>query len=170
MWGGLPAMRNDLPHDVLRDEVSADVDDDVDIIEARPVTHFVTTDLTVPGCPIERDQLLRTMASLALGTVPELPAAPVCRECVTVENACRVVQFGEVCCGAMTRGGCGARCPSYGVACAGCRGPVEEPHYDANVTMFADRGISRADISARMRNFSAPVWMSRGLERENPHD
>ena len=40
----------------------------------------------------------------------------------------------------MTRGGCGARCPSHGVACAGCRGPVEEPNYDANVTMFAGPG------------------------------
>jgi sulfhydrogenase subunit delta len=77
-----------------------------------------------------------------------------------------VITYGEICCGAMTRAGCGARCPGHGVACAGCRGPVEEPHYDANVLMFADRGLSWKDIAARMRVFSAPVWMTLGLEQE----
>jgi hypothetical protein len=47
---------------------------------------------------------------------------------------------------------------------------VEEPNYDANITMFADRGISWKEISARMRSFSAPVWMTLGLEREVDHD
>jgi sulfhydrogenase subunit delta len=108
--------------------------------------------------------------SLLFGTVPELPAIPVCLECKTRENACRVIENHEVCCGAMTRGGCGARCPSHGVSCAGCRGPVEEPHYDANVTMFADRGISALEISTRMRNFSAPVWLRMGLEGAKDHD
>jgi coenzyme F420-reducing hydrogenase gamma subunit len=66
----------------------------------------------------------------------------------------------------MTRGGCGARCPSHGVACAGCRGPAEEPNYDANITMFADRGISWVEIARKMSHFSAPVWMTQGLEKE----
>jgi len=170
VWGGLPAMRNDLPREVLQREVCADVEIDLDTVEARPVADFVEVDLALPGCPIERHELLRMMASLALGTVPELPDTPVCWECITRENLCRVLRYGEVCCGAMTRAGCGARCPSHAVSCAGCRGPVEEPHYDANVTMFADRGISWIDISARMRNFSAPVWMTRGIECEDSHD
>ncbi len=90
----------------------------------------------------------------------------MCWECKASENLCRVVYRGEVCCGAMTRAGCGARCPSHGVACAGCRGPVEEPNYDANITMFKDRGISWMDIARRMETFSAPVWMKLGLEQE----
>jgi hypothetical protein len=43
---------------------------------------------------------------------------------------------------------------------------VEEPHYDANVLMFADRGLSWKDIAAKMRVFSAPVWMTLALEQE----
>ena len=66
----------------------------------------------------------------------------------------------------MTRGGCGARCPSHGIACSGCRGPVEEANYDANITMFKDRGISWVEIARKMESFSAPVWMKLGLERE----
>ena len=66
----------------------------------------------------------------------------------------------------MTRSGCGARCPSHGVPCAGCRGPVEEANYDANITMFKDRGISWMEIVRKMGTFSAPVWMKLGLEKE----
>ncbi len=170
VWGGLPAMRNDLPREVLQREVYHEDARFLDTVEARPATHFVPFELRLPGCPIERNEFLRTVSSLLTGTVPELPRVPVCWECKTRENLCRVVHFHEVCCGAMTRSGCGARCPSYGVACAGCRGPIEEPNYDANITMFADRGISWKEIGARMQSFSAPVWMTLGLEQEARHD
>jgi hypothetical protein len=36
--------------------------------------------------------------------------------------------------------------------------------------MFADRGLSWKDIASKMRIFSAPVWMTLGLEREAPGD
>jgi sulfhydrogenase subunit delta len=81
-----------------------------------------------------------------------------------------VVWFDEVCCGAMTRAGCGARCPSHQVPCAGCRGPVEEPWWDANVSMHTGRGISVREIGARMRSFSAPAWMTLSIEKEAGHD
>jgi len=170
VWGGLPAMRNDISREVLEREVFGEDLDFLDTVEARPATQFVPFELRLPGCPIERNEFLQTVRSLLAGTVPELPAAPVCWECKTRENLCRVIYHQEVCCGAMTRAGCGARCPSHGVACSGCRGPVEEPNYDANITMFADRGISWKEISARMRSFSAPVWMTHGLEREVDHE
>jgi coenzyme F420-reducing hydrogenase gamma subunit len=170
VWGGLPAMRNDLPRDVLEREVYHVDRSFLDSVEALPPTHFVRFELLLPGCPIERHEFLAAVSSLLRGTVPELPAVPVCWECKVRENECRVIQHHEVCCGAMTRSGCGARCPSHGVACAGCRGPVEEPNYDANITMFADRGISWKEISKRMRNFSAPAWMRMGLEGATDHE
>ena len=166
VWGGLPAMRNTLPPEVLLDETH---DSDVhtpSIAEARPATHFVPFEVELPGCPIERDEFLRLVASLLVGSVPEFPPFPVCWECKIRENPCRVLDNHEVCCGAMTRSGCGARCPSLGVACAGCRGPLEEPNYDANATMFSDRGMSWLEVGRRMRIFSAPVWMRIGLEGE----
>ncbi|HET8644383.1 MAG TPA: NADH:ubiquinone oxidoreductase [Vicinamibacteria bacterium] len=166
VWGGLPAMKNELPRHVLAHEVYGHDVSHLDTLEARPAADFVTLDVRLPGCPVERDEFLRTVRALLLGTRPELPRFPVCWECKTRENACRVLHFGEVCCGAMTRAGCGARCPSLGVACAGCRGPVEEPNYDANITMFKDRGISWMDVARRMETFSAPAWMKRRLEQE----
>jgi coenzyme F420-reducing hydrogenase gamma subunit len=170
VWGGLPAMRNDLSREVLQREVYHDKADFLDTVEARPATHFVQVDLCLPGCPIERTEFLHTVNAILAGTTPEHLNVPVCFECKTRENLCRVVHFDEVCCGAMTRAGCGARCPSHGVACAGCRGPVEEPNYDANITMFADRRISWKEIARKMENFSAPVWMKLGLEQEVRRD
>ncbi len=171
VWGGLPAMKNYLPREVLKREVySGGKAEFLDMVEARPATSFVTFDFAIPGCPIERHEFLATVQALLDGTFPEFPAIPVCWECKTQENVCRVVYHGEVCCGAMTRGGCGARCPSHGVPCAGCRGPIEEPNYDANITMFAGRRISWKDIAQKMSDFSAPVWMTLGLEQEVNRD
>jgi len=166
VWGGLPAMRNSLPGEALAGEEFTGVVSSLNVAEARPAADFVPFDFRLTGCPIERGEFLALVRAVLAGTTPELPAVPVCWECKTRELTCRVISYGEVCCGAMTRGGCGARCPEHGVACAGCRGPVEEPHYDANVAMFADRGLSWKDIAARMQVFSAPVWMSLGLEAE----
>jgi len=169
VWGGLPAMHNEIPRETLMHEVYQTETLSYDTVEARPITHFVPVDFCIPGCPIERHEFLQAVASLLRGTIPELPQTPICRECKSKENVCRVVYYGEICCGAMTRSGCGARCPSHGVPCAGCRGPVEEPNYDANVTMFSDRGISWQEIATKMQSFSAPVWMSLGLEEEVKH-
>jgi coenzyme F420-reducing hydrogenase gamma subunit len=166
VWGGLPAMRNDLPREVLQQEVYHEDASFLDSVEARPATDFVAFDARLPGCPIERHELLKMINALLAGTAVELPLVPVCWECKARENLCRVVHFKEVCCGAMTRSGCGARCPSHGVPCAGCRGPVEQPSWDANITMHADRGISWKEIAGRMRTFSAPVWMTLSLEQE----
>jgi len=166
VWGGLPAMRNNLTRESLGCNPDFRGDASTEIAEARPATDYVDFDFQLPGCPIERNEFLALVRAMLVGTTPELPAVPVCWECKTRELPCRVVLYDEVCCGAMTRGGCGARCPSHGVACAGCRGPVGEPHYDANIVMFADRGLSWKDIASRMRVFSAPVWMTLGLERE----
>jgi coenzyme F420-reducing hydrogenase gamma subunit len=170
VWGGLPAMRNDLPRETLQQEVwHGENADFLDTVEARPATHFVPFEARLPGCPIERHEFLRMVYALLKGTTPEFPNTPVCQECKARENLCRVVYYDEVCCGSMTRSGCGARCPSHGVPCAGCRGPIEEPNYDANITMFAERRLSWKDIARRMESFSAPIWMKLGLEREVRH-
>jgi coenzyme F420-reducing hydrogenase gamma subunit len=170
VWGGLPAMQNSIPLEKLQESVYHEKATFLDTVEARPITHFVPVDFLLPGCPIERHEFLALVRSLLAGTTVELPQFPVCWECKGKENLCRVVHFGEVCCGSMTRSGCGARCPSHGVACSGCRGPLEEPNYDANITMFADRGISWKEVGQKMATFSAPVWMTKGLEQEVKND
>ena len=41
----------------------------------------MTVDYELRGCPIDRRQLLDTLAALLVGRKPRLPAATVCTEC-----------------------------------------------------------------------------------------
>jgi sulfhydrogenase subunit delta len=75
VWGGLPAMRNDVPRDVLEREVYGPSVSFLDSVEALPPTDFVPFDLQLPGCPIERREFLATVNALLAGTGPELPVA-----------------------------------------------------------------------------------------------
>ena len=167
VWGGLPAMQNEVPRETLQREVYQRRRRLPRLGRGAAGDPLRAVRVHAAGVP---DRAARVpqgrQRGCSSGTRAELPLAPVCFECKTKENLCRVIYANEVCCGSMTRGGCGARCPSHGVACAGCRGPVEEPNYDANITMFADRGISWVEIARKMSHFSAPVWMTQGLEQE----
>ncbi len=49
VWGGLPAMRNDLPREVLEREVYHAELDFLDTVEARPATDFVPFEFRLPG-------------------------------------------------------------------------------------------------------------------------
>jgi sulfhydrogenase subunit delta len=159
VWGGVAAMKNQIPRDVLKKEVYGEGVDVVNAIEALPVKSFVKVDIQLPGCPIEKDQFLQVVSSLLHGDLPEILNFSVCSECKMKENACLVIEQGQVCCGALTLAGCEARCPSHNIACGGCHGPIEEAHYDANVTMFKQHGITRDEIQQKMATFAAPAWI-----------
>lgn len=96
----------------------------------RGIDAVVKVDHYIPGCPIDRDEFLRVVKELLLGKKPVLPNYPVCVECKLRENAC-LFELGIVCLGPLARAGCGARCPSNGVACEACRGTVDNPNTNA---------------------------------------
>ncbi len=166
VWGGVAAMKNQIPREILKKEVYGEEINVVDAVEALPVRSFVKTDILLPGCPIEKEQFLQIAASLLHGDLPELLNFSVCSECKMRENPCLVVEKGEVCCGALTVSGCNARCPSHNIPCGGCHGPIEEVHYDANYTMFEQRGITKEEIQNKMANFATPAWMGQKLISE----
>jgi coenzyme F420-reducing hydrogenase gamma subunit len=65
--------------------------------------------------------------NLVLGKNLDIPDYPVCVECKQRENIC-VYEKGIQCLGPIIRAGCGARCPSNGGYCYGCRGGIPEPN------------------------------------------
>jgi sulfhydrogenase subunit delta len=166
VFGGVAAMKNQIPREVMKKEVYGDNIEFIDSVKAQPIGSFVKVDYTLPGCPIEKPQLLQMLSSLAVGDVPEILNIPVCMECKMRENICLVVEKSAVCAGSLTVAGCNARCPSHNVPCGGCHGPVEETHYDANVTMFKESGISREEIEKKMAMFATPAWMAEKLLEE----
>ena len=79
----------------------ADVDEFVSVVYAKPeyidtlatstpASAHVKVDYQLQGCPIDRGQLLDTLAALLVGRKPRLPAKTVCTECKTARrDMCR---------------------------------------------------------------------------------
>lgn len=108
---------------------------------------IVEVDYTVPGCPPEPSQVKAALVALATGNVPPPGAVigaserTVCDDCLRRKDEKRIRKFyrpwqiyqdperclleqGIPCAGAVTRSGCGVRCPNSGMPCRGCYGPA----------------------------------------------
>ena len=135
---------------------------------STPISEHVKVDLEIWGCPVDREQLLGALASLAQGVVPKLPSFPVCVECKRRGLACVLVANDEPCMGPVTRTGCGALCPAYGRACYGCFGPADTTKIEALARTFAEQGRSPSEIAARFRfiNGWSPAFREAGETKE----
>jgi len=124
------------------------------------ISRFVTVDLEVPGCPPEPQELFETLATLARGGLPQLAGFPVCFECRRAENPCLLFETSpcQACLGPLTRAGCGARCPSLGVGCEGCRGDVRGPRREQLNVLLRALGMSDARIEAFQERFGKEGW------------
>ena len=88
----------------------ADVDEFASVVYAKPeyidtlatstpASAHVNVDYQLQGCPIDRGQLLDTLAALLVGRKPRLPAKTVCTECKLRGVTCVVVAEGIPCLG-----------------------------------------------------------------------
>ncbi len=171
VWGGIPAMRNELPLEVWQEVAYGGKPlEEVSLEKAHPISDFVPVDFVVPGYPIEKEEFPRTLVAILQRTSPERHDYSVCSECRINGNLCLVRHQGLVCCGPITAGGCKARCPSLGIPCYGCRGPVDDPHYDATAELFDEHGLSKADVINQIQRYSAPAWVNQHLRAEWTHD
>jgi len=164
VWGGVPAMRNEVGPEELRMSVYGAAGKVFQCIPPRPLSSFVKVDLAIPGCPIEKEQLLQGIASLLHGDLPRLPKYAVCTECKMAEYPCLLVEQGRLCLGPVTVAGCKARCPAHGRPCIGCRGPVEDANIASEVKVLQEKGYSWLDIQNRLRTFAA---LAKPLEIES---
>lgn len=108
---------------------------------ARPLDSVATVELYIPGCPPPPAIIFETLKSLVEGRQPERYETTVCSDCKRrVSRSGRTLRLhpghdvapgtcllteGLLCLGPVTRGGCGASCPSVGAVCMGCRGPSD---------------------------------------------
>ena len=150
--GGVNALKNHLPMEQALQIVYGDRAGWFDTIPARPLSAVVPVDLAIPGCPIDRQELVEVLKALLMGITPALPTYPVCVECKMAENVC-VFDLGLTCMGPVTRAGCQARCPANNNRCLGCRGLVPEPNVNAHKDVLAERGLTLEDILAEYRIF-----------------
>lgn len=154
--GGINTMKNDMPMQQALEIVYGRDAALFDTIPARPLSAVVPVDLVVPGCPVDRSELVEIVKALLMGKTPTLPTYAVCVQCKMQENEC-VFDRGLSCMGPVTRAGCGAICPSYGNRCLGCRGLVPDPNTNAHQEVLAEHGRTVEGILAQYRMFANPV-------------
>jgi len=147
--GGVNAIRINQNLDEVRHYVYSRFADWFDAYEARAISEVIEVDTVIPGCPIDRYEFLFVVKALLQGRVPEPPDYPVCIECKLDENIC-MFQRGQVCLGPITRAGCKAICPTYGMGCDGCRGLIPYPKIASLRQVMADRGLDVHEIDSKL--------------------
>lgn len=121
--------------------------------QTKALHEVVDVDFKIPGCPIDRKEFSYVVKCLAVGKKPDIPPYSVCVECKMKENVCRF-EYNEVCLGPITRAGCGARCPSNGFWCFGCRGLVDDPNVNAAKDVMEKYGKTMDDLKHRLALFN----------------
>jgi sulfhydrogenase subunit delta len=163
--GGINAVRNRQPLPDVRHYVYGDKAEWYDTYPARAIDQVIKVDAVIPGCPIDREEFVRTVTVLLQGRQPKLPDYPMCIECKLHENIC-VFERGQVCLGPITRAGCNAVCPAYGYGCEGCRGLISSPNLESFTEVLAEHGLSQAEIDERFTLFLTNQTL---LEKELAH-
>ncbi|HEY3314587.1 MAG TPA: NADH:ubiquinone oxidoreductase [Bacillota bacterium] len=119
-----------------------------------PVREFVQVDFTLPGCPVEPQELTRVLGSLIHGDLPVVEDKSVCFECRLQENTCLLKEKKGLCLGPVTTGGCSARCVSYRLTCRGCRGPLVDANAEAMVSSLQAKGWPREEALRSLNTFA----------------
>ena len=120
---------------------------------STPIAAHVRVDCELPGCPIDKGQLLQLLQSLLAGKRPLVPTYSVCLECKRKGNVCVMVARGVPCLGPVTRAGCGALCPGYQRGCYGCFGPQATANTPSLSRQWTTLGVQRPDLVRAYRSF-----------------
>ena len=152
--GGIQALRNFADVGEFASVVYAKPEYVATLATSTPISAHVEVDYQLQGCPIDRGQLLDTLAALLIGRKPRLPAKTVCTECKMRGVTCVVVSEGIPCLGPVTHAGCGALCPSYHRGCYGCFGPAATPNTAALLPVLRRDGMSDDDVQRVFSTFN----------------
>jgi sulfhydrogenase subunit delta len=155
MAGGIQALRN-----------FQDVNEFIQVVYARPeyidtlhtstpISDHIKVDLELPGCPINKYQLLEVISAFLNGRRPNIWPHSVCMECKRQGTVCVMVANKTPCLGPVTHAGCGAICPSYGRGCYGCYGPKETPNLISLTQQWQKLGVAEPEIVRTLRTFNA---------------
>lgn len=147
--GGINCIKNFNNQYEIKREVYKDKATHFDSILAQPVDAIVKVDYYSRGCPPNRDgeEFLEIVTAILQGKKPYIPNYPVCIQCKSKGNVCVFHKEKPITClGPVTRAGCLAPCPSFGNACIGCRGLVDDPNLNAHEETLKEAGLTVQEI------------------------
>ncbi|WP_205878031.1 NADH-quinone oxidoreductase subunit B family protein [Mycobacterium camsae] len=152
--GGVQALRNFADVAEFASVVYAKPEYIDTLATSTPASAHVKVDYQLQGCPIDRGQLLDTLAALLVGRKPRLPAKTVCTECKLRGVTCVLVAEGIPCLGPVTHAGCGALCPRHHRGCFGCFGPSAAPRTATLIPLLRRDGLSDTDVDRVFSTFN----------------
>jgi sulfhydrogenase subunit delta len=120
----------------------------------KPVDAIIDVDYHVPGCPIDPAEFLIVLSRVLQGLKDRVPDKTMCASCKLNETVCFFDQ-GVLCLGLVTRAGCGARCPSYGRPCTGCRGVAPDANLDSAREILVKYGQDPDELDRVLRIYNA---------------
>lgn len=118
-----------------------------------PVDSVIKVDYHVPGCPIDQGEFLRVLSRVLLGLSDTRPDGTMCAACKVNENVC-FYENGTVCLGLITRSGCGAKCPTLGRPCTGCRGIAPDANLASARDVFTRYGCDEDCLTTALRIYN----------------
>jgi sulfhydrogenase subunit delta len=121
---------------------------------AKAIDEVVKVDYKVHGCPMDKKEFAYVIRCLLQGKKPEIADYPVCVECKAKENMC-LWEVDEICLGPIIRAGCGARCPSSGFRCFGCRGYIDKPNVPAARDVMEKHGLTVEQLKSKLVLFGS---------------
>ncbi|MFH1286071.1 MAG: oxidoreductase [Candidatus Micrarchaeota archaeon] len=148
--GGIPTIKNQYSQQELESSIYPHTKH-IESVKASGLEEYVKVDFKIVGCPIDKMEFVKFLKALLVGQIPQSYSNTVCHECKMKGNKCIFKE--EQCIGAISRGGCGALCPSLGSPCIGCRGFYE----DANIPAFVElmkKNFGEADTRRALLKFA----------------
>lgn len=152
--GGVNALRNWQAQDEVERYVYGHLAGNHAPYPVSPVEAVIPIDGFIPGCPIDREEFIKCVIALLQGRRLPIPDYPVCVECKLKENIC-VFNYGKSCLGPITRAGCGAICPTFGMGCDGCRGQISSANTAGMQIALAEHGLEQHDYSCQIKLFQS---------------
>lgn len=158
--GGIQALRNNADKEVWMRSVYAKPEYIETLATSAAIANHVKVDFELWGCPVNVKQMLAAVRGLLFGVAPVDYREKVCQECKRLGNVCILVSQAEPCMGPVTRGGCGALCPSFGAACYTCYGPAETINPNALGQRLIGLGYQPDQVARRFAsiNNAAPAF------------
>jgi sulfhydrogenase subunit delta len=137
---------------------------------SRPIKDYVAVDMELPGCPINKNQLLSVLAQMLAGSRPKVPNHALCLDCKRQHLVCILVAGGAPCMGPVTSTGCGVLCPSHDRPCYGCFGPSAQADPEALAHKFEQLGLKPDAIRRLFHAFyaNAPAFKEAGNRYVEP--
>jgi sulfhydrogenase subunit delta len=155
--GGVPSMKNFKDKDSVEKFVYKELlfhkSAHLQNVNPSPLDAHVKVDFYIPQCPPNKKEVLTFILDFILGKTPRLPDKAVCYECTMQNNKCLLLD-GKECLGPITAAGCEALCPSNGITCYGCRGPLGDANIEQYISIAKDQGCDEQETRLRFETFA----------------